>query len=135
MPASVLARLCAVGMPCRDLSAGPVPPARRRDRTPARAIGDSNALFPRPRDGNARLNPQPKVDILERTLAFAVLSARVAYGAGLMAAPERITGAWLGPASTRPVQVPVRGLGASYTPPHSPGGRCGRGWPRASPAT
>ena len=48
-----------------------------------------------------------------KPLAIAVLSARLAYGVGLMAAPERITGAWLGPAaSTGPVQVPVRGLGA-----------------------
>jgi hypothetical protein len=50
---------------------------------------------------------------LVKPLAIAVLSARLAYGVGLMAAPERITGAWLGPAaSTGPVQVPVRGLGA-----------------------
>ncbi len=48
-----------------------------------------------------------------KLLAIAVLSARAAYGAGLVAAPARITGAWLGPAaSTAPVQVPVRGLGA-----------------------
>ena len=48
-----------------------------------------------------------------KLLAIAVLTTRTAYGAGLIAAPERITGAWLGPAaSTAPVQVPVRGLGA-----------------------
>jgi hypothetical protein len=50
---------------------------------------------------------------LIKLLAIAVLSARTAYGAGLIVAPERITAAWLGPAaSTAPVQVPVRGLGA-----------------------
>lgn len=48
-----------------------------------------------------------------RLLAIAVLSARTAYGAGLIAAPERISAAWPGPAaSTAPVQVPARGLGA-----------------------
>jgi hypothetical protein len=50
---------------------------------------------------------------LVKLLTIAVLSARTLYGAGLTAAPERITGAWLGrAASTAPVQVPVRGLGA-----------------------
>jgi hypothetical protein len=50
---------------------------------------------------------------LVKLLAIAVLSARTAYGAGLIAAPERITRGWLGPeAATPPVQVPLRGLGA-----------------------
>jgi hypothetical protein len=50
---------------------------------------------------------------LVKPLAIAVLSARTAYGAGLIAAPEPISAAWLGPAaSTAPVHVPVRGLGA-----------------------
>lgn len=48
-----------------------------------------------------------------KLVAIAALSARTAYGAGLIVAPEQITRAWLGPpASTAPVQVPVRGLGA-----------------------
>ena len=48
-----------------------------------------------------------------KLLTIVVLSARTAYGAGLIAAPERITGAWLGPAAnTAPVQIPARGLGA-----------------------
>lgn len=48
-----------------------------------------------------------------KPLAIAVLSARTAYRAGLIAAPDRISGPWLGPAaSTAPVHVPARGLSA-----------------------
>ena len=50
---------------------------------------------------------------LARHAAAAVLAIRVAYGAGLLVAPARLTEAWLGPAAhDGPVQVPVRGLGA-----------------------
>jgi hypothetical protein len=42
----------------------------------------------------------------------AVLGLRVAYGAALVAAPERLARRWLGPsAATAPTQVPLRALG------------------------
>ena len=42
-----------------------------------------------------------------------MLGLRVAYGAGLIAAPERLARRWLGPAAgAPPTQVPLRGLGA-----------------------
>src|SRR3954449_7757471 len=48
-----------------------------------------------------------------RRIAVAVLALRIAYGAGLVAAPARLTQRWLGPAGeTGPTQVGVRGLGA-----------------------
>jgi len=48
-----------------------------------------------------------------RVAALTVLGLRVAYGAALIAAPERVTRRWLGPsAGTPPTQVPLRGLGA-----------------------
>src|SRR3954465_2775894 len=48
-----------------------------------------------------------------RAATFAVLGLRVAYGAALIAAPERLALRWLGPsAGTPPAQVPLRGLGA-----------------------
>lgn len=47
-----------------------------------------------------------------RAVAGAVLGARVAYGIGLITAPERLARRWLGPAAgTGPVQVPLRALG------------------------
>lgn len=47
-----------------------------------------------------------------RAAALAVLGLRVAYGAGLVAAPERLARRWLGPdAATPPTQVPLRALG------------------------
>jgi hypothetical protein len=47
-----------------------------------------------------------------RTAAVVVLGLRVAYGAGLVAAPERLARRWLGPsAATPPTQVPLRALG------------------------
>jgi hypothetical protein len=47
-----------------------------------------------------------------RVAAVGVLGLRVAYGAGLVAAPERLARRWLGPISgSAPVQVPLRGLG------------------------
>lgn len=48
----------------------------------------------------------------ERTTAAAVMALRVAYGAGLIAAPARLARRWLGPDAQRaPAQVPLRGLG------------------------
>jgi hypothetical protein len=48
-----------------------------------------------------------------RAATLALLGLRVAYGAGLIAAPERLARRWLGPAAgAPPTQVPVRGLGA-----------------------
>ena len=48
-----------------------------------------------------------------RTATFALLGLRVAYGAALIAAPERLARRWLGSsAGTPPTQVPLRGLGA-----------------------
>jgi hypothetical protein len=48
-----------------------------------------------------------------RTATIAVLGLRVAYGAGLIAAPERLAKRWLGPAAAEPpTQVPLRGVGA-----------------------
>jgi hypothetical protein len=48
-----------------------------------------------------------------RKFAIALLSARIAYGAGLVALPARLTRGWLGPGGqTGPTQVGVRGLGA-----------------------
>ncbi len=45
--------------------------------------------------------------------AIAVLGLRIAYGAGLIAAPSRLGRRWLGPAANAaPTQVPLRGLGA-----------------------
>ena len=48
-----------------------------------------------------------------RTATLTLLGLRVAYGAGLIAAPERLTRRWLGPATgAPPTQVPLRGMGA-----------------------
>ena len=48
-----------------------------------------------------------------RSAAIAVLSLRIAYGAGLVAVPARLAGRWLGPsAGAAPTQVALRGLGA-----------------------
>ena len=49
---------------------------------------------------------------LARTAALTVLGLRIAYGAGLVAAPERLARPWLGDAvEGAPVKVPLRGLG------------------------
>ena len=76
---------------------------------------------------------------LARPAAIAVLGVCVAYGAGLLVAPSRLTGAWLGPtAGDGPVQVPVRGLGARELVLHGAAladavrGRPLRGWLAAS---
>jgi hypothetical protein len=45
-----------------------------------------------------------------RVAAVAVLGLRVAYGAALIVAPERVTKSWLGPLGD-PAKVAVRGLG------------------------
>jgi hypothetical protein len=48
-----------------------------------------------------------------RAAAAAVLTFRVAYGVGLVAAPERLGAGWIGAsASTKAGQVPLRALGA-----------------------
>ena len=48
-----------------------------------------------------------------RAATYTLLGLRVAYGAGLIAAPGRLARKWLGPASGEPpAQVPLRGLGA-----------------------
>ena len=48
-----------------------------------------------------------------RTATLTLLGLRVAYGAGLIVAPERLTRRWLGPAAgAPPTQVPLRGMGA-----------------------
>jgi hypothetical protein len=45
--------------------------------------------------------------------AVVVLALRIAYGAGLIAAPSRLGRRWLGPAANAaPTQVPLRALGA-----------------------
>jgi hypothetical protein len=45
--------------------------------------------------------------------AIALLGLRIAYGAGLIAAPTRLGRRWLGPAANvAPTQVPLRALGA-----------------------
>ena len=47
-----------------------------------------------------------------RTVTTAVLGLRIAYGAAMVAAPERIGRPWVGaPAARAPTQVPLRGLG------------------------
>src|SRR6476659_9126453 len=46
-----------------------------------------------------------------RTAVLAVLGLRIAYGAGLVAAPGRLVERWLGPPSD-PAVVALRGLGA-----------------------
>jgi len=48
-----------------------------------------------------------------RIATLTLLGLRVAYGAGLVAVPERLTRRWLGPAAgAPPTQVPLRGMGA-----------------------
>ncbi|WCB94712.1 hypothetical protein DSM104299_03451 [Baekduia alba] len=55
-----------------------------------------------------------------RGAALAVLGLRVAYGVGLVAAPERLARRWLGPsAATGPTQVPLRALGVRETAIHA----------------
>ncbi len=49
----------------------------------------------------------------QRSGAATILALRIVYGAGLIAAPERLARRWLGPASgSGPTQVPLRALGA-----------------------
>jgi hypothetical protein len=57
-----------------------------------------------------------------RILAASVLGLRVAYGVALVAAPERLTRRWLGPAAAHdPAQVALRGLGAREVLLHAGG--------------
>lgn len=47
-----------------------------------------------------------------RLATVPVLGLRVAYGLGLIVAPERLTRRWLGPATaSAPMRVPLRGVG------------------------
>lgn len=51
---------------------------------------------------------------------MAVLGFRIAYGAGLLVAPGRLTRRWLGPAAADPgTQVVARGLGAREIAVHA----------------
>ena len=79
-----------------------------------------------------------------RTATLTLLGLRVAYGAGLIAAPERLTRRWLGPAAgAPPTQVPLRGMGAREIVVHGAAiaaalqrpARCARSWPPAPRAT
>jgi hypothetical protein len=57
-----------------------------------------------------------------RFLAASVLGLRIAYGVALVAAPERLTRRWLGPAVAHdPAQVALRGLGAREVLLHAGG--------------
>ena len=57
-----------------------------------------------------------------RVLPVTVLALRVAYGAALIAAPDRLARRWLGPASAEgPTQVPLRALGAREVLLHAGG--------------
>lgn len=48
-----------------------------------------------------------------RTTTALFAAGRIAFGVGLIAAPERVAGAWLGPDASRgPVKIAIRGLGA-----------------------
>jgi len=47
-----------------------------------------------------------------RAATIVVLGLRIAYGAGLIAAPARVAKRWVGaPAQAGPTQVPLRGIG------------------------
>jgi hypothetical protein len=49
--------------------------------------------------------------IRSTTAAFAI--GRIAFGLGLIAAPERVAGSWIGKDAARgPVKIAIRGLGA-----------------------
>jgi hypothetical protein len=57
-----------------------------------------------------------------RIAAIAVLALRIAYGAGLIAAPARLSRSWLGPAGAQPpTQVALRGVGAREIAVHGAG--------------
>ena len=67
------------------------------------------------------------------------MALRIAYGAALIAAPERLARSWLGPDARRPpTQVPLRGLGMREVVLHAGGlvaavgGRDVRPWLAAS---
>lgn len=51
--------------------------------------------------------------------AVPILGLRVAYGIGLIAAPERLSRRWLGPVvAARAAQVPLRGIGGREVAVH-----------------
>jgi len=57
-----------------------------------------------------------------RVLPVSVLALRIAYGAALIVAPERLARRWLGPAAAGgPTQVPLRALGAREVLLHAGG--------------
>jgi hypothetical protein len=60
------------------------------------------------------------VNARARPFAVAVIGSRIAYGAALLAAPERITKRWLGPArETDAARVALRALGAREVAIHA----------------
>jgi hypothetical protein len=71
---------------------------------------------------------------VSRTIAAGVLALRVAYGGALIAAPERLTLRWLGPAAEHVcTQVPLRGLGAREVLLHAGGLAAALGGGRVRP--
>jgi predicted lipoprotein len=57
-----------------------------------------------------------------RIAATVVFGLRIAYGAGLLAAPDKVTKRWLGPARTSAAAtVALRGLGAREVALHGAG--------------
>jgi hypothetical protein len=54
-----------------------------------------------------------------RLATMPILGLRVAYGIGLILAPQRLTRRWLGPAvAARAAQVPLRGIGGREVAVH-----------------
>ena len=117
------------------------PDRQRADRAGqaalARAPGHGRGARARRRSSRRRAHePGPAA-------AVAVLGLRVAYGAALIAAPERMTQELARPGRATPAKVALRGLGgardrrctASRSPPPCAASRCAvAGW-SASPAT
>ena len=60
-----------------------------------------SSTLPRSRDRSDRWRARPVATPMLRTATFAVLGLRVAYGAALIAAPERLALRWLGPPPAR----------------------------------
>src|SRR3954447_24719154 len=57
-----------------------------------------------------------------RIAAVVVFGLRIAYGAALLAAPDKVTKRWLGPGrSAAPARVALRGLGARELAIHGAG--------------
>ena len=57
---------------------------------------------------------------MKRAAALTVLGLRVAYGAALIAVPDKMVKSWLGPAND-PLRVSLRGLGAREIGIHTAG--------------